>query len=230
MNFSHWRKMQSTIPHEHQHRPTRIEFTLAIFIGAALIASLFSDQYWKIPRFITPLLLGLFIGVKIFHIIRKGGTLLEDYASIAVIILFAIVYYVLKTTVSPLLIAVFIAIIFYSAGLMLWVRSTFGSKKVTHFLASYLITIVMIIFLFAGAYLSRADQFIEFGQQKHILFEDALYFSTVTITTVGYGDITPLGVNRWLAALEAFLGMLINVALLGYVLSIGRSRIDNLNE
>ena len=86
---------------------------------------------------------------------------------------------------------------------------------------------VLIIFLFAGAYLSRADQFIEFGQQKHILFEDALYFSTVTITTVGYGDFVPLGVNRWLAALEAFLGMLINVALLRYVLSIGRSRTDN---
>ncbi|MEK6858636.1 MAG: potassium channel family protein, partial [Nanoarchaeota archaeon] len=57
--------------------------------------------------------------------------------------------------------------------------------------------------------------------------EDALYFSTVTITTVGYGDFVPLGVNRWLAALEAFLGMLINVALLRYVLSIGRSRTDN---
>ncbi len=32
------------------------------------------------------------------------------------------------------------------------------------------------------------------------------YFSTVTFTTLGYGDIIPLGVARYVAATEAFLG------------------------
>lgn len=219
--------MQTIAPHEHTHKPAGIEFVLAILTGLALATSLFSEQYFLIPGFITPLLLGLFIGVKIFHILKKGGTLMEDYAAIAVILLFAVVYYVLRTAVSPFLIAVFIFILLYSAGLMLWVRSTFGSKRVTHFLASYIITVIMILFLFAGAYLSRADSFIESEKETHLTFEDALYFSTVTITTVGYGDITPLGVNRGLAALEAFLGRLINVALLGYILANGRSQRDS---
>lgn len=227
MNLQHWKRIRDYAPHENQHKPARIEFVLALLIGIALTASLFSEQYFVVPGFITPLLLGLFIGVKVFHILKKGGTLIEDYAAIAVIILFAIVYYALRTTVSPFLIAVFIFILFYSAGLMLWVKSTFGSRRVTHFLASYVITIIMVIFLFAGGYLSRADSFTEFGQETHLSFEDALYFSTVTITTVGYGDITPGGINRGLAAFEAFLGMLVNVALLGYILANGRSRTED---
>ena len=37
-------------------------------------------------------------------------------------------------------------------------------------------------------------------------FWDALYFSVVTFTTLGYGDLTPIGPSRTLAALEAFVG------------------------
>ena len=222
MSLELWRRMSHGVPHEHEHKPSRIEFFLAIVIAIALIVTLFSEQYFSLPAYITPSLLLLFIAIKIFHIVKKGGTLMEDYAATAVIILFAIVYYLLDAHVSALLIAVFVFILLYSAGLMLWVRSTFGSRRVTHFLASYIITLVMIIFLFAGAYVSRADSFIELGQPTKISFEDALYFSTVTLTTVGFGDITPLNVNRSLAAFEAFLGMLVNVALLGYILSNNR--------
>ncbi|MTI13688.1 ion channel [Sansalvadorimonas verongulae] len=35
---------------------------------------------------------------------------------------------------------------------------------------------------------------------------DSLYFSMVTFTTLGYGDITPMGPSRTLASLEAFIG------------------------
>jgi hypothetical protein len=39
---------------------------------------------------------------------------------------------------------------------------------------------------------------------KH--FFTCCYFSVVTFTTLGYGDLTPLGVSRLLAAIEAFIG------------------------
>ena len=35
---------------------------------------------------------------------------------------------------------------------------------------------------------------------------DALYFSAVTSTTVGYGDISPIGIAKFFAAVEGFLG------------------------
>ncbi len=37
-------------------------------------------------------------------------------------------------------------------------------------------------------------------------FLTCCYFSVVTFTTLGYGDLTPLGLSRFLAAVEAFIG------------------------
>lgn len=46
---------------------------------------------------------------------------------------------------------------------------------------------------------------------------DALYFSVVTSTTLGYGDFTPLGPGRPLAAIQALTGYII----LGIIVSTG---------
>jgi len=40
-------------------------------------------------------------------------------------------------------------------------------------------------------------------------FFEAIYFSVVTFTTVGYGDITPLGLTKVISSLEAFSGLFI---------------------
>lgn len=38
-------------------------------------------------------------------------------------------------------------------------------------------------------------------------FSDMLYYSTITFTTVGYGDIRPHGIVRFFAAMEGFIGV-----------------------
>jgi hypothetical protein len=38
------------------------------------------------------------------------------------------------------------------------------------------------------------------------LFLSCLYYSVVTFTTLGYGDFTPVGLSRAIAAFEAFSG------------------------
>ena len=48
-------------------------------------------------------------------------------------------------------------------------------------------------------------------------FGDALYFSVVTITTIGYGDFIPMGAGRSIAALQGLLGYFI----LGIMVSTG---------
>jgi hypothetical protein len=37
-------------------------------------------------------------------------------------------------------------------------------------------------------------------------FFSTIYFSVVTFTTLGYGDITPVGFSRLIATIEAFIG------------------------
>lgn len=43
-------------------------------------------------------------------------------------------------------------------------------------------------------------------QQNLSALLNSFYFSVVTFTTLGYGDITPVGVSRFIAAIEAFTG------------------------
>lgn len=208
--------------HEHVHRPSSVEFWLAVLIAALLMISLISQQFVHLPRYVIPALILLFILFKIRHILKKGGTILEDYTAIGAIALFFILYLILGEKVNAVLSTIFIFILLYSAGLMLWIKTTFGSRKVTHFLISYATTVIMVILLFAGAYTSGAGSFIEFGEEKNLSFSESLYFSTVTFTTVGFGDIVPLGINRLFAGLESILGVIINVALIGYLLASGR--------
>lgn len=44
------------------------------------------------------------------------------------------------------------------------------------------------------------------------LVEDVLYFSAVTLLTVGYGDIIPQGIGRWIAIIQALIGYLLPAA------------------
>ncbi|MFH5803991.1 potassium channel family protein [Alienimonas sp. DA493] len=46
-------------------------------------------------------------------------------------------------------------------------------------------------------------------ETKVTTFGDALYFSVVTFTTLGYGDLQPRGVLRFMACLETFVGYLV---------------------
>jgi voltage-gated potassium channel len=47
---------------------------------------------------------------------------------------------------------------------------------------------------------------------------DAVYFSIITWTTTGYGDLVPIGASRWVACSEALLGTLYNGIILASVI------------
>ena len=49
-----------------------------------------------------------------------------------------------------------------------------------------------------------------FTELSQFEFTDSLYFSVVTITTLGYGDITPqIDITKFLASSEAILGIVL---------------------
>ncbi len=73
----------------------------------------------------------------------------------------------------------------------------------------FIITLFATLYFFAG--LSFMGESLSFDSQLSAwenikIFFSALYFSVVTFTTLGYGDLVPLGFTRALAALEAFMG------------------------
>ncbi|MDP4982321.1 pentapeptide repeat-containing protein [Pseudoalteromonas tunicata] len=77
------------------------------------------------------------------------------------------------------------------------------------FFSLSLIFIAAIAYYFLGV--NFQDQVIHFSMDQNIeqnvfAFLNCLYFSVVTFTTLGYGDITPLGFSRLIAAIEAFCG------------------------
>lgn len=72
-----------------------------------------------------------------------------------------------------------------------------------------LILIFSIIFFMTGIFYNDALQIFTLNnslEQNIILFGDCLYFSVVTFTTLGYGDIVPVGITKLFVALEALSG------------------------
>lgn len=52
------------------------------------------------------------------------------------------------------------------------------------------------------------------GGSFYDLFQESLYFSAITLLSVGYGDVVPIGIGRWIAVVEALLGYTIPAALI----------------
>ena len=77
------------------------------------------------------------------------------------------------------------------------------------FFSLIIILIFATIYFFAG--LAFSGDSLGFNTELTLwentkIFFSALYFSVVTFTTLGYGDLAPIGVARAFAALEAFIG------------------------
>jgi hypothetical protein len=66
------------------------------------------------------------------------------------------------------------------------------------------------VWVFAGGYYFLADHFALSGVagEKEIDFPDLVYFSVVTYSTIGFGDLYPVGGARLLAGVEAVVGLL----------------------
>jgi hypothetical protein len=57
---------------------------------------------------------------------------------------------------------------------------------------------------YQGAYLAYSPD--QSPSENFNFFLSSLYYSVVTFTTLGYGDFTPVGISRAIAAIEAFTG------------------------
>ncbi len=76
-------------------------------------------------------------------------------------------------------------------------------------LSMAIILVCAIIYAFTGLSFQDSVQAVsaEHTLEHNLsLFASSLYYSVVTFTTLGYGDFTPVGISRAIAAIEAFTG------------------------
>jgi hypothetical protein len=72
-----------------------------------------------------------------------------------------------------------------------------------------LIVCCAFIYMFTGLNFEGNIQYLEWDysfEKNSDIFFSSLYYSVVTFTTLGYGDFTPVGISRAVAAFEAFTG------------------------
>lgn len=75
---------------------------------------------------------------------------------------------------------------------------------------------ILIIIIFGGIYFfvaSSPGNSLKYGSDIIKLntegFIDSLYFSFITATSLGYGDVVPLGISKFLSGLEVILGLIV---------------------
>jgi len=140
-----------------------------------------------------------------------------------VFFIFAYLTHMLLSNFEQQVISAALILIVFSGVLTYEYRSLF-KRNLTK--AEYFFTISFIVFftilLFATIYSfgisSGRSYFIENGQKSDLTPSDAIYFSVITLTTVGYGDIVPVGVFRYFVTVEIFMG-LIYIGTLVYILT-----------
>jgi potassium channel LctB len=172
----------------------------------------------KIPIFVVSIILILFL----VPVIAQGRNW-ESYLSLFFIFL--------------LNVYLFFFIIFILRHTL---KSLFKAENMWRLFASYLLFVVCVLLLFSFGYRSIEKQnkgYLTYGKcsdyfEPSMIEKDSsratnyLYFSAITLFTVGYGDICPMGWDKWLAMVNAFIGNFISVVLMVVVITAYVNRVN----
>lgn len=132
--------------------------------------------------------------------------------------------------VVALLNALFVALAPVAIAWSIIRRRVIDVQTVLGALCIYVLLGMFWAFVFAGVGAFGSDPF--FVQQSSATSADYLYFAFVTLTTVGYGDLTASGsLGRALAVLDALLGQVYLVTVVALLVSnLGRRRLERAPE
>ena len=130
--------------------------------------------------------------------------------------------------VIPVAFAAFIVAIFLLNPILLWtaatisnlIRSVVDFRRLRSRVVSLLIAYVGVDLCFAALFQMLALHSQNAFRPAITTFLDAVYFSTMTLATVGYGDVVATNnITRVLTILEVFIGIALLVVLLSAAMS-----------
>jgi amino acid transporter len=144
----------------------------------------------------------------------------------AVLLFAAFIFHRLFSLIHEEIIGAIIFILGFSLGALYYYFNLFKTKHIHK--SEYIISIIFVFFLtitmFAVIYAEPIENsnnyFMEFGKPYNISFFDAFYFSTTTITTLGYGDITPVGIFRLFVVIEVLMGLIYTGSMIYFIVKI----------
>jgi len=205
------------------HREARFGYLLAGLMAYLLLGPLAREIFGEMDGLVLMVALSSILVVGIFSLQESRLLFGVGIALAAIAVLLTISDFFLEENQTLKLIALADIFIFFSISIALAVRHLFQAGPITlnRLLGGICIYILLgmcwsILYMyliwwqpdsFAGAVLDTPD---------NPLFWDMIYFSFVTLTTLGYGDITPAEpVARALAYTEAVVGQLYIAILIG---------------
>lgn len=117
-----------------------------------------------------------------------------------------------------------IVFIIYKSLQWIWDSHYIQEKKLRYlslenfllFLFTYVILFIGFGFIYTLFELAGVSVLVEGGKQIEVPFFNivgtGMYFSAVTLFSVGYGEVVPIGIGRWIAILEAMIGYILPAA------------------
>ncbi|VAW69768.1 Potassium channel protein [hydrothermal vent metagenome] len=184
---------------------------LLVLIFTTPLLHLFDE---KIAQFILHLAI---IGMMIITIIGNQGNR-QWYRSIIILSIIEVIIFLLAILLNEMLlthIAISLLLIFLITSIAVAFSSVFFSQEITinqlvGASCIYLLLGIVWAILYTNLYYFDVESFKGLGgMSAKMRFQDFMYFSFVTLSTLGYGDITPVTqFAKTLAFMQAVVGQL----------------------
>ena len=205
------------------HREARFGFLLAGLMAYLLLGPLARQLFGEMDGFVLMTALSCILVVGIFTLQNSRALFGVGIGLAAIAILFTVADVFVPQNDTLMLLLLVDILIFFCISITLAVRNLFNEGPITinRLLGGICIYILLgmcwsIVYRFLIVW--QPDSFA--GLATHTadsaIFWDMIYFSFVTLTTLGYGDITPTQpIARSLAYTEALTGQLFIAILIG---------------
>jgi len=157
--------------------------------------------------------------------VRQAGTRLAALVAVVAVVA-SVITWVIRGDIPPAPSAIVNGLLVAVAPVTI-ARGLLRDLREDHTVTVATLAGVLAIYLLAGMFFSfiygvigAVDSDALFAQISHTNREDQLYFSFVTLCTVGYGDLTPLGgLPRAVAVSEMLLGQIYLVTIVSLIVS-----------